>query len=100
MLMTMGPWELLQGTGHTACLSPTLRSPVFPAPLQWEACNCVAVVFDISNRESFKSVAKWLRKVEDCKAIAISEGKGYGSGKLHGCECGVTEGKGMGAATL
>ncbi len=33
--------------------------------LQWENASAVIVVFDITNRESFTSVVKWLQRVKE-----------------------------------
>ncbi len=46
------------------------RPPV-PAP-QWESAAGVALVFDIGNRESFTSAAKWLRRAQEARAQAGS----------------------------
>lgn len=35
---------------------------------QFRDANAVLVVFDVSNRESFTSVAKWIRRVREAKA--------------------------------
>ncbi len=34
---------------------------------QWKDASCVAVVFDVSNPDSFTSCAKWLRQVQDTR---------------------------------
>ncbi len=37
---------------------------------QWESAAAVALVFDLGNRESFTSVAKWLRRAQEARAAA------------------------------
>lgn len=41
---------------------------------QWESANMVAVVFDLGNKETFASAAKWLRRFIDARAATDTHG--------------------------